>query len=276
MSLNKTLILIAACCVTIPGVAQTPPSPPRAPRSVMHRSSERGYLGVGVIDLTDERVKALNLKSDSGVEVKRVERESPASKAGLMENDVIVELNGKTIEDVDQFIRGVSEGSAGSKLNLGVWRAGKKMNLTATLESRTGDIFLFNGAPSAPNAPMPPMPPGFPNDSDFFAGFPSTAPVVGFEGEPLTSQLAAYFGVKDGVLVRFVGPHTPAEKAGLKAGDIVTKVNGTMVTTPREISGLVRAGHSKPISFTVVRDKKEMTLSVQIARLFQHADHDDM
>ena len=71
--------------------------------------------------------------------------------------------------------------------------------------------------------------------------------------------------MKDGVLVRMVGPHTPAERAGLRAGDVVTKVNGTMVTSPREITGLVQSSRRKAISFTVVRNKKEIALNVEIA-----------
>jgi serine protease Do len=88
---------------------------------------------------------------------------------------------------------------------------------------------------------------------------------VGFEGEALNAQLAEFFGVREGVLVRSVNPKTPAERAGLKAGDVVVKVNGTPVTTPREITGLVRSSRRKAISFTVVRDKKEISLNVEIA-----------
>jgi S1-C subfamily serine protease len=62
-----------------------------------------------------------------------------------------------------------------------------------------------------------------------------------------------------------VNADTPASRAGLKAGDIVTRVNGTPVTSPREISGLVRVSGKKEISFTVVRNKKEMALKVEIA-----------
>ncbi|HWF07401.1 MAG TPA: PDZ domain-containing protein, partial [Bryobacteraceae bacterium] len=94
---------------------------------------------------------------------------------------------------------------------------------------------------------------------------PAASPMVGFEGESLNAQLAAYFGVKDGVLVRSVNANSPAEHAGLKAGDVVVKVNGTPVTTPREITALVRAGRNKAIAFTVVRTKKEMKLNVEIA-----------
>src|SRR5256885_1949976 len=74
--------------ITVPGSAQT--SAPQHAHSTTLRRSARGYLGVGVVDLTEDRVKALKLKDDQGVEVKRVDETSPAAKAGLKENDVIL------------------------------------------------------------------------------------------------------------------------------------------------------------------------------------------
>jgi serine protease Do len=255
---------VAMLCVATGLFAQT--SAPQTPRSTtLRRAVSRGYLGVGVVDLTDERVKALNLKDDSGVEVKRVDENSPAARAGIKENDVILELNGKAIEDIEQFQAAVGETQPGSKVSLTIWRDGAKQTLSTTLVSRPENFFAFGG-PDLPNAPLPPMPP-FPQPyGNAFPGFPSNAPRVGFEGEELTPQLAEFFGVKEGVLVRTVVAKTPAERAGLKAGDVVVKVNGTPVTSPREITGLVlRSSGKKAVTFTVVRNKKEMTLNVEVA-----------
>jgi serine protease Do len=254
---------VAMFCVAAGLFAQT--SAPQTPRSAtLRRAVSRGYLGVGVVELTDERVKALKLKDDSGLEVKRVDENSPAAKAGLKENDVILELNGKAIEDIEQFQTTVGETQPGSKVSLTIWRDGAKQTLSATLVSRPESFFAFGG-PDLPNAPIPPMPP-FPQPyGNVFPGFPSNAPRVGFEGEELNPQLAEFFGVREGVLVRSVTANTPAERAGLKAGDVVVKVNGTPVVNPREISGLVRNSGKKTVTFTVVRNKKEMTLSVEVA-----------
>ena len=112
---------------------------------------------------------------------------------------------------------------------------------------------------------MPPMPAVPFNGGNPFPTIPGDSPAVGFLGEALNPQLAEFFGVKQGVLVHSVNPNTPAERAGLKAGDVVVKVNGTPVTTPREITGLVRSSRKKAISFTVIRNKKEMSLNVEIA-----------
>ncbi len=236
-------------------------APPRGRSATMKRPGEQAWLGVGVIELTDDRIKALNLKDDRGVEVKRVEENSPAAKAGLKEDDVILEVNGKTVESIEQFVRSVAEGQPGTKVDLTIWRNGARQSLTATLDARPFNPFFgFNGPPSMP--PMPPIPPGF---GDPFSGLPGNTPRVGFEGEPLSPQLAEFFGVRQGVLVRTVDPRTPAEKAGLKAGDVVVRVNGTPVTSPREITGLVRASRGKTTSFSVVRNKKEITLEVEVS-----------
>jgi serine protease Do len=233
---------------------------PQAPRSTTLRG-RIGYLGVGVIDLTDERAKTLKLSDDRGVEVKRVDPNTPASKAGLKENDVILEVNGKTVENIDQFMATIGEMQPGTKVNLTIWRDGAKQTLSAMLMARPLGFFGFGG-PDMANPPVPPLP-TFPQPYPF-PGLPANAPLVGFEGEALNSQLAEYFGVKHGVLVREVNPRTPAEKAGLKAGDVVTKVNETPVTSPREISGLVRTSGKKTVAFTVVRNKKEMTVNVEV------------
>jgi S1-C subfamily serine protease len=90
-------------------------------------------------------------------------------------------------------------------------------------------------------------------------------PVLGIEGESLRSeeQLADFFGVKEGVLVKSVRKNSAAEKAGLKAGDVVVKVDDSTVATPQEITRALRAlGSKKTFTVTVVRNKKEMPLTV--------------
>ena len=248
------------------------PLPARARSATMRRMADRGYLGVGVIELTPNRVKELKLPSDNGVEIKRVDDDSPASKAGLRENDVILEVNGKPMEEVEQFVRPIAEGSAGTKIKFTVWRNNAKMTVVATLDSRpAGPAYMI------PDDVMPPFPDVPLTRNGQLSALMGQSQLVGFEGETLTDQLAQFFGVKEGVLVRTVDPRTPAEKAGLRAGDVVVKVNGTPVTSPREISGIVNSSRRKNLSFTVVRNKKEVTLEVELASLhLPVADHEDM
>ncbi len=265
MRIPGKIALIAATAATlaIPGFAQTS-ARERAHSTTLREIASRGYLGVAVAELTEDRVKALKLHNDQGLEITRIDGASPAAKAGLKESDVILEVNNKPVEDIQQFQTTIGETAPGSKVELTIWRNGSKKKVSATLDARPANLFLFGG-PDFPDAPVPPMP-QVPLGRNPFPTIPANSPMVGFEGESLNAQLAQFFGVKEGVLVRSVNASTPAERAGLKAGDVVVKVNGTPVTTPREITALVRASHKKTISFTVVRNKKQMSLNVEIAR----------
>ena len=204
-----------------------------------------------------------------------MDESSPAGKAGLKENDVVLDYNGQRVEGVEQFIRFIGETPVGRKVNMTVWRNGSNQTLAATLEARSRNMIVAPVMPNLPvmprlTAPNPPMPPEFAElekrlgDLDSrFSIMTVNSSGVGIECESLTSQLAEFFGVKQGVLVRSVASKTPAEKAGLKAGDIVIKVAGTPVMSPREITGAVRASRGR-IAFTVVRSKKETTLEVDM------------
>jgi serine protease Do len=265
-SLITSYIKVLACLVAamaVPVDAQQ-----RAHSTTLRGTANPGYLGVGVVELTDDRIKALNLKGDQGLEVTRIDGNGPAARAGITENDVILEVNGKGIEGIDQFQNLIGTTPPGTKVSLTIWRNSAKQTVSATLNSRPGSFFPFGGSdfPDGALPPVPLMPPVPFNGGNPFPTIPGNSPIVGFEGEALNPQLAEFFGVKEGVLVRFVNAKTPAEHAGLKAGDVVVKVNGTPVTSPREITGLVmRSNRKKAISFTVIRNKKEISLNVEIA-----------
>jgi serine protease Do len=87
---------------------------------------------------------------------------------------------------------------------------------------------------------------------------------LGYVGEPVDGQLAEYFGVKDGVLVRSVAKNSPSEKAGLKAGDVIVKVDGSNVKSPREITTIVRRASrdKKTLKIDIVRNKHDMTVEI--------------
>ena len=90
-------------------------------------------------------------------------------------------------------------------------------------------------------------------------------PMLGIVGEPLgrEEQLAEFFGVQEGVLVRSVKKGSAADKAGIKAGDVITKVDDSKVTSSAEITRVLRGLKSKKtFGVTVVRNKKEMPLTV--------------
>jgi serine protease Do len=248
-------------------------------RSITIRKAGSSYLGIGVSEIDTDRAKALNLKEVHGVEVKSVDHDSPAAKAGLKESDVVLEYNGQRIEGAAQFIRMVHETPVDRQVKLLVWRNGAAETLTATIGHRTDQYSFHTGdgddgdltveIPPMPEMPpmpaMPPMPemPTMPDRPGIYLSMRTG--LLGIECEPLGSQLAAFFGVKEGVLVRAVTKDSPAEKAGMRAGDVVVKVDGEGVTSTHEITSLVRGARSKrTFPVVIVRDKREMTLSVTL------------
>jgi serine protease Do len=257
MGIAAILGLMAASVLAPAGSAQTA-------RRVTVRSGT-SYLGIGALEVSPERAKALNLKEERGVEVAHVEEDSPAAKAGIKEGDVVLEYNGDKVEGVDQFIRLVRETPPGRQVKMAVWRNGTTENLTLTVGSRRGTVIETPGGPVT-IPPIPPIPSMPPIDIPRFE-LSYQSPVIGIEGESLApqGQLADFFGVKDGVLVKSVIRNSAADKAGLKAGDVIVKVDDSRVTSPREITSVLRSNRNKSnFTLTVVRNKKEMPVTVTL------------
>lgn len=235
-----------------------PPAPPVPPVPPVVTVNGGSYLGVGVQEVTSDRAKALKLSEERGVEVTMVSEDSPASKAGLQKGDVVLEYNGQRVEGVEQFVRFVHETPAGRNVRLTISRDGRTQTVTAAVSARrtrNRDIGFAFEAPNVnvwiPDVPRPNM--------------AWRSSMLGLEGESVEGQLAQYFGVKQGVLVRSVNKGSSAEKSGLKAGDVITKVDQTGVDTPRELSDAIRSERNrKAVPLTLMRDRKEMTLTVSI------------
>ena len=216
------------------------------------------FLGVNLAEVDADRARELKLKEAYGAEITRVEEGSPAEKAGLKPNDVVLEYNGQRVEGMEQFGRMVRETPPGREVKLLISRNGATQTLAATLAARKFRPVGGGGGTGfeIPEFHMPDIP-------QIFTTLRS--PMLGVEAESLGSQLGAYFGVKEGVLVRSVLKDTPAEKAGIKAGDVITKVDGMAITTPNELSNAVRSSNSKK-SYTVdlMRDHKPVNVNVTV------------
>jgi S1-C subfamily serine protease len=265
---------------------------------------ETGWLGVTPEDISADRAKELKLSAARGVYVSEVEKDSPAEKAGLKSGDVITEFNGQHVEGVTQFRRLVRETPPGHSVAIVVTRDGKSQTLNATLSTMSDQFqhlrvnignrmhdFTMNVrpfenwegpaiAPMAPMAPRPAVPAprvysystpegayayGFGEGSGFGFGMGMT-PSIGISGENLNGQLGKYFGAPDGegVLVREVESGSPAEKAGLKAGDVITKVAGDRVKTLGELQSKLREKREdKTVQITVVRHGSETSITVE-------------
>jgi serine protease Do len=229
------------------------------------QDSESGWLGVQIADVDADKVKELKLPAERGVLITEVEADSPAAKAGLKANDVVTEYNGQRIESATQFRRMVRESLAGRAVQLTVWRDGRAQTLSATLgdsRDRIASTFTLAGPRGE-----------FKFDSDMFRfDMPnffvsSRAPLLGISAEDISGQLGAYFGAPggEGVLVREVNAGSPAEKAGMKAGDVITKFNGERVKSLDELREKLRAKREqKTVSVGVIRKGAEVSLNVEV------------
>ncbi len=226
------------------------------------------YLGVDLRDVTSDRVAALKLKEERGAEVTMVDQDAPAGKAGLKEHDVILEVNGQRVESVEQLRRMIKEMPPGRTVALNISRDGQPMTLKATLADRRKMMGKMWVHPEQPVPPMPPMPAipampamDIPNIEVNVRSYSSCGIVI----ESLSPQLGEYFGAKngEGVLVRSVDKGSAAEKAGLKAGDIIIRVDkdriidrGDWRTAMRRRSGKVNLG--------IIRDHREQSVTLSI------------
>lgn len=217
------------------------------------------FLGVNIAEVDAERAKALKLPAEQGVEITRVETDSPADKAGLKVGDVVLEYNGERVEGMEQFGRMVRETPAGRKATLQISRGGAPQTLTAVIGSRgkyPPEGFMVMPRLEMPELHMPDIPEGFPA---WRSG------MLGVETESLNPQLADFFGVKQGVLIRAVVGGSPAEKAGIKAGDVLIRVDDQEVTTPGQVSAAIRVARKKhSVSLKLVRNRREMTFTATL------------
>lgn len=236
-----------------------PPEPPMPPDIQIFGSGS--FLGVHVSEIDSARAKELKLREERGVEITGIEEESPAEKAGLKKGDVVLEYNGHAVDGTQQFIRLVRETPKGRTVKLAVFREGAAVTVSATVATRKGRHMMSRNGDFFVNVPMPKIViPDIPR-----ARMSWGSSTIGVEAEGLDGQLAEFFGVKDGALIRSVVKGSPAEKAGFKVGDVVTRVDGTKVSNARELSNEVRSNRSKKIfAMTVVREKRETTLTVTL------------
>lgn len=218
------------------------------------------YLGVDVDDVSPERLQALKLKSETGVEITMVDNDAPAGKAGLKEHDVILQFNGQAVGSVEQLRRMIRETPAGRTVQLTISRDGNQQTVSVTLADRAK---VYSWAPM-PAMPRPPRPPRVRIEVPEVYVLTSGSN-VGLQVESLTPQLGEFFGVKDGrgLLVRSVEKGSAAESAGFRAGDVIVKVDQEPVADRGDWRSALRNKSGK-VPVNVVREKREQTLTLTL------------
>jgi membrane-associated protease RseP (regulator of RpoE activity) len=221
------------------------------------------WLGVQLDDVDAQKMKTLKLASEAGAVVTSVEANSPAAKAGVEKDDVILSFGGERVRSIAQLRRLVRETPPERTVSVEMSRGGRTRTLNIKMEARqgfpAGESLGMGRGPENFNIHVPAI-----SVPEMNFNFDWDAPRLGVEAEPLTSQLGSYFGVKDGkgVLVREVVAGSAAEKSGLKAGDCIVRVDEKEIATVHDLHDAVRAGSTRDHTVTVIRDRHEQSFNV--------------
>jgi serine protease Do len=263
-----------ACALVLAGVT-APAARAQSPEPLLRAMQVVGrgaHIGVTIRD-----VEADAKDSKTGVIVEALTPGGPADKAGIKAGDTITEFDGERVRSALQFSRLVSETPESRSVQVVVGRGGQRLTLSVLPERATFDegfgmrtlqtpsVRLARPAmpPEPPDAPRAPRPPALVSPAmpfDLIGRLRNTAR-LGATIEDLDTQLAEYFGVKEGVLVKSVAEGSVAAKAGLKAGDVITSVNGRHIYDASDVTrALDRMEDNGDVTLDVSRDRKTQTL----------------
>jgi serine protease Do len=231
--------------------------------------SSQGYIGVVLGEVDNERASALQLKDAHAAEVVMVDHDAPVGKSGgLRVHDVILQLDGQAFDNVDQLRHRLQKMPSGRTVTLLISRDGSRINVTVqlcdrkVLEQQAWSQHFSVPEPATPGAGQSFLGNAPSGGSAFLDSMIPRALYVGADVNPVRTQLADYFGVKSGtgLLVESVDNPSPASRAGLKAGDVVVKVDSQQMTSKNDWLKAIRNHHGQPVQVTVMRNKQEQVL----------------
>lgn len=235
-------------------------------------SDAQGYLGVELADVDNEKAQALKLKDTHGAVITLIDHDAPAGQIGLKANDVVLQLNGQNVENAEQLRRMLREIPPRRKVSIEISRDGNIQTLAVELADRqllghavwvkigdggegsntTAEMGMLPGAGNAPVS------------GGFHMPFFGSSLNVGAMVEPLTSQMAEYLGIQNGLMVKQVERKSEAAAAGLKAFDVILKVGPEQIANLAAWDRALRSNQGKPVQVTILRDKKQQTLTLQV------------
>jgi serine protease Do len=230
---------------------------------------QRGWIGLSIGQNEDERIQILG-----------IDDKSPAEMAKLKEGDVILAFDGEEISNTAKLASEIRKKKPGEDVTVKIERDGKPMEVKVKLgeypenEARREMELKFPGLFPPPGAPKPfaapsrrgaaPRAPLAPKGRDFSW---ERQKYIGVYLDELNEEMSVFFGVKDGtgLLVNRLTAKGPAEKAGLKVGDVIVKAEGRRVETVSGLSGAVQdKKKGDKIKLEVLRDKKPLSIEVEV------------
>jgi serine protease Do len=254
--LGVSTVMVAAA---VPLLGQPRDRVPGMPPGAMVLAGPGATIGVGIRDVDASEAARQNLSA--GVLIEDVRANSPAEKAGVRRSDIVTEFDGERVRSARQFSRLVQETPPGRTVKLTVLRDGRTNDLSITPEpGRAADVLIDRDRLAERLGELGDR---LPFNLDFEATGPRGR--LGAAVENLTPQLATYFGVKDGVLISSVSENSPAARAGLKAGDVITTIDGRSVTSRNALVRVLRDVDSdQEITIGIVRDRKESSVRASL------------
>jgi serine protease Do len=275
-------IFLAAGVALAQQPAPPPPSPPDEPmdQSFSFFIDGGAFLGIYAENISRDNMSRYHLNQVRGVGVTQVIKDSPAEKAGLHKDDVILRIDGENVSSVRKLNRLVSEMAPDQTVKVSFSRGGSEQEVTATVGKRVNQSFAGDFFPGGTklwswdrNDRKPfnkleiPLDGErgnlFDNDNDMSIILGNSRR-IGVSTMELSKQLADYFGITGGkgVLVTSVTADGPAAKAGIRAGDVITGINGEAVDSPGDISRVINRKKEGDVTLTIVRNKSQQTIHV--------------
>ena len=245
-----------------------PPAPPADVEPLENFSflvDGSGFLGVYAENINRENMGRYRMSQVRGVGVTQVVKDSPAEKAGLRKDDVILRIDGENVNSVRKLNRLVSEMAPDHSIRINVSRGGAEQEVTATIGKRTNSSMVFGG-PSRTwkwEGPFFNKKDLLENEGDltFLLG---NSRRIGVSTMALTKQLADYFGITggQGLLVTSVTENSPAANAGVRAGDVITAVDGEAVDSSGDLSRVINRKKEGDVTLTIIRNRAQQTIRV--------------
>jgi membrane-associated protease RseP (regulator of RpoE activity) len=279
-----SLILTAGIVLAQQAAPAPPPAPdtpfaPEAPGTFSFFIEGGSFLGVFAEDVSKENMGRYGLREARGVGITQVVKDSPAEKAGLRKDDVILRFEGDSVTSVRKLNRLVSEVAPDQTVRLGISRGGSEQEVSVTIGKRNAAANTFDRFPGMEGLKdlqgFKLMTPEAPGGNVFKWEGPGAGPEgmvfsfgnnrrIGVSTMALTKQLAEYFGVAEGqgVLVTSVAEDSPAAKAGIKAGDIITAVDGEKVEGSGDVARGINKKKEGDVTLTVIRKGNQRTITV--------------
>lgn len=215
-----------------------------ADQLIDHGKVVRGYLGVLPQEVTPELAEGFGLKDLKGVLIAKVEENTPAGKAGLLEGDIIIKFNGQDVPTVAKFRQIVAETKVGDEVKLAILRDKKQKTVSAVIGEMPGETVAKAKDETEPKV---------------WLGIRKLLAV--------DSEQAKRIGIteKEGVVIADLETDSPADQAGLATGDVIKKINGRTVKNLSDYSGILKSElkSDKPVVFLLKRGQNTLFIAVK-------------